>query len=144
MSTIMNTIDIEIKLDHIVELLRAKGFYEASAEFRICDAQSLSNLRLEFDYRVTAHSSRHYASITSYSLQTGERPSPTATDLFVEAFRQVAEIPTARELQVKEFVNQMEKIKESAEDLGIDGDFMNPLVALMEKLASNALPAPKG
>jgi hypothetical protein len=140
----MKTLDIEINLDRIVELLKAKGFYEASAEFRICDAQNLSNLRLEFDYKVTANSSRRYASITSYGLQTDERPNPTASDLIGEAFRQVAEIPTARELQVKEFVNKMEEVKASAEDLGIDGDFMNPLVAIMEKLASNALPAPKG
>jgi hypothetical protein len=37
----------------------------------------------------------------------------------------------------------MEALKESAEELGVDGDFMTPIVALMNKLASNALPKPK-
>jgi hypothetical protein len=138
----MNALDIQIKLDQLRELLLGKGFYEASASFTIQDSESWSSMKLEFDYKATSSSGRRYETIRPRDLSS-DGLGVTAEDIIVAAFKKVADVPTQREQLIKDFVNQLEALKTSAEDLEIDADFVNPLVGLMEKLASNALPAPK-
>lgn len=138
----MNAQDIQIKLDQLRELLLGKGFHEASASFTINNSDSWSTMKLEFDYKATPSSPRRYESVRPSDLSGDDGPA-TAEDIIVEAFKKVADTPTRRDQMIKDFVNQMEALKSSAEELEIDADFVNPLMSIMEKLASNALPAPK-
>jgi hypothetical protein len=128
------------QLDALVAALTAKGFYDASADITLRDSEGFSPFSLDLDYKVRADSGATYIRVRAYDL--GEGASIDAA--LAEAHRKIAELPTKREQEIKEFVNLMERLKTNAEDLGLDVDFVNPLMAIMEKLASNALPAPKG
>jgi hypothetical protein len=137
------THDFTAALDAIVALLEDKGFHDADAEVTIKSSGAYAPFRLEASYKVKAGGSCTYLTVRHYNLHTELGREPTVEDAFADMRRQIAELPTQREQEIKEFVNQMEALKVSAEDLGVDGDFMTPIVALMNKLASNALPKPK-
>ena len=51
----------------------------------------------------------------------------------------IQNLPTGDTLKQQDMVRLFEKGKRLAEELGIDGDFINPLVGIMEKLATNAI-----
>ena len=51
----------------------------------------------------------------------------------------IQNLPTGDTLKQQDMVRLFEKGKRLAEELGIDGDFINPLVGIMEKLATNAV-----
>jgi hypothetical protein len=137
------THDFTSALDAIVALLAAKGFHSPTAELIIRDSSASTPFRLEASYRTKPNSLNSYISVRHYNLHAELGREPTIEDAFADLREQIAELPTQREQEIKEFVNQMEALKASAEDLGVDGDFMTPIVALMNKLASNALPKPK-
>jgi len=130
-------------LDALATMVEDKGFHDASAELTLKDSGSYSPFRLEVSYKTMPGSVNSYLSVRHYNLHTELGREPTVEDAFADMRRQIVELPSQREHQIKEFVNQMEALKTSAEDLGVDGDFMTPIVALMNKLASNALPKPK-
>jgi hypothetical protein len=137
------THDFTSALDAIVALLEDKGFHDADAELTLKSSGSYAPFRLEASYKTKPNGTNSYLSVRHYNLHSELGREPTVEDAFADLRRQVTELPTQREQEIKEFVNQMEALKESAEDLGVDGDFMTPIVALMNKLASNALPKPK-
>ena len=130
-------------LDTLVRALTDKGYHDADAEFTLRNTEAHAPFRLEFSYRVKPDSSRTYCYVRHYNLQAELGREPNFDDAIDDARRQIAELPTQREQQIKDFVNQMEAIKATAEDLGVEEDFMTPIVALMRKLASNALPKPR-
>lgn len=134
---------IQADLDALVQALTAKGYYAADAEFKVRDSEAYAPIGLEYSYRVKPDSTRTYCHVHHYNLQAELGYEPVFTDALAEAKRQIAELPSQREHLIKDFVNQMESLKASAEDLGVDGDFVSPLMQLMEKLASNALPKPR-
>jgi len=134
---------IQADLDTLVQALTDKGYHDADAEFKIRNSEGYAPIGLEFSYRVKPDSARTYCNVRHYNLQAELGYEPGFTDALTEAKRQIAELPSQREQMIKDFVNQMEAIKETAEDLGVDEDFMTPIVSLMRKLASNALPKPR-
>jgi len=134
---------IQADLDTLVQALTDKGYHDADAEFKIRNSEAYAPIGLEFSYRVKPDSARTYCSVRHYNLQAELGREPSFDDARAEAHRQIAELPSQREQMIKDFVNQMEAIKETAEDLGVDEDFMTPIVSLMRKLASNALPKPR-
>ncbi len=137
------TNDYTKDLDALAAMLSDKGFFEAEAELVIKSSGSYAPFRLEAGYKTKQGGTTSYMNSRHYNLQSELGREPTIDDAFADMRRQISELPTQREQEIKDFVNQMEAIKESAEDLGVDGDFMTPIVALMNKLASNALPKPK-
>ncbi len=131
------------QLDALVATLESKGFHSPDAELTIKSSGSYSPFRLEASYKLKEGGTNTYLVVRHYNLHADLGREPTIDDAFFDMRRQIEELPTQREQEIKEFVNQMEALKASAEDLGVDGDFMTPIVALMNKLASNALPKPK-
>ena len=131
-------------LNALVAALLAKGYVEAHADLILRSDESYAPFGLDLDYKVRADATRSFRSIRYHTLATELGRSPTVGDLLAAGRALIAELPSQREQEIKDFVNQMEELKKSAESLGIEGDFVNPLLAIMEKLASNALPAPKG
>jgi hypothetical protein len=51
----------------------------------------------------------------------------------------IQNLPTGDTLKQHQLVRKMEEAARIAEELNIDADFVNPLVAIMEKLANNAI-----
>lgn len=130
-------------LDQITAALKLKGYVDPEASLMFRDSDGYTQIRLEFDYKVRESSPRTYAYVRDYKLIADGRDTSNVVDYVDTALDMVEELPTVREAAIKEFVNSLERLKEEASDLGIDAEFVNPLAAIMEKLASNALPAPK-
>lgn len=130
-------------LDQITDALKLKGYLDPEASLLFRDSDGYTQIRLEFDYKVRESSSRTYCYVRDYKLLDAGRDTSNVGDYVDTALEMVAELPTVREAAIKEFINSLERLKDEASDLGIDADFVNPLAAIMEKLASNALPAPK-
>ena len=138
------------ELDQLIAMLTAKGMLEATATLQFSGSDGYTPVRLEFDYKISPNGSRTYKTIRPFQIVEwlnglagrGDGASePMVSDYFDLAREMIEKLPTVRELRVKEFVNQVEAIKAAAEDLELDIDFVNPLAALMEKLATNALPS---
>jgi hypothetical protein len=131
----MNVQEIRIQLDAIVAALTAKGYNQPNADLIVRDSESYTQTRLEYAYRLTEDASTQYEFVRDSHVNWSTNPD----DFFGEAMKRIYEMPTVREAQIKAFVNSLEDLKSKAEDLEIDADFVNPLAALMQKLATNAL-----
>jgi len=128
-------VNYPLELNGLVELLEAKGYHEPDAIIRFRSLKSYTQIRLEFDYKARPDGLRTYKSIS----MTDTNGSMDPRDYFTEARKMIAALPTVREALIKEFVNQLEDVKQKAADLEIDVDMVNPLAELMAKLATNAL-----
>lgn len=51
----------------------------------------------------------------------------------------VRDIPSPEEIAHKAFMAQLGRLIDKGREVGVDVDFLNPLTAMMEKLATNAL-----
>jgi hypothetical protein len=131
----MNVQEIRNRLDAIVAALTAKGYNQPNADLVVRDGESYTQTRLEYAYRFTEAAGTKYETIRDSHVDWSTDPAA----FFDEAMKRIGEMPTVREAQIKEFVNSLEDLKSKAEDLEIDTDFVNPLAALMQKLATNAL-----
>jgi len=131
------------QLDAMVTKLADRGFLDASAEVQFRDSNGYTPFAVEFSYRIAEGKLPTYVRVRGHDLRL-ELMEETIEAAFQLANRKIDALPTVREQRIKDFVNQMESLKTNAEDLGLDVDFVNPLMAIMEKLASNALPSPKG
>ena len=58
---------------------------------------------------------------------------------FAEAHAWIDAIPTAEERAHQAFTASLGRLIDQGRDIGIEVDFLNPLTAVMEKLATNAL-----
>jgi len=58
---------------------------------------------------------------------------------FAEAHAWIDAIPTAEERAHQAFTASLGRLIDQGRDIGIEVDFLNPLTAMMEKLATNAL-----
>ena len=58
---------------------------------------------------------------------------------FAEAHAWIDAIPTADERAHQAFTASLGRLIDQGRDIGIEVDFLNPLTAMMEKLATNAL-----
>ena len=128
-------VNYPLELNGLVELLEAKGYHEPDAIIRFRSLKSYTQIRLEFDYKTRPDGLRTYKSIS----MTDTNGSMDPREYFTEARKMIAALPTVREALIKEFVNQLEDVKQKAADLEIDVDMVNPLAELMAKLATNAL-----
>jgi hypothetical protein len=131
----MNVQEIRNRLDAIVAALTAKGYNQPNADLIVRDGESYTQTRLEYAYRFTEADGTKYETIRDSHVDWSTDPAA----FFDEAMKRIGEMPTVREAQIKAFVNSLEDLKSKAEDLEIDADFVNPLAALMQKLATNAL-----
>ena len=59
--------------------------------------------------------------------------------LFQDAHAWIDAIPTAEERAHQAFTASLGRLIDQGRDIGIEVDFLNPLTAMMEKLATNAL-----
>jgi len=63
----------------------------------------------------------------------------TLDEWFKDAHAWIDAIPTAEERAHQAFTASLGRLIDQGRDIGIEVDFLNPLTAMMEKLATNAL-----
>lgn len=124
-----------LALDELVNALTAKGYHDPEACIRFRESNAWASITLEFDYRVDPEGLRTYERVRPGDVEFSSDPAV----FFAEAQKRIAAMPTVREALIKAFVNSLEELKSKAEDLELDVDFVNPLTAIMAKLATNAI-----
>ena len=129
-------------LDQITEALKLKGYHDPEASLTFRDPNGWSAISCNWNWQTDANARTEYASVRHSNLSVYD--DTTDVEAYVRvALEKISEMPSVHEVRIKAFVNSLERLKAEAGDLGLDADFVNPLAAIMEKLASNALPAPK-
>jgi hypothetical protein len=89
-------------------------------------------VRLELQYKVRPDST------TTYKYFTGESVSDM-DNMVIEARQYMKALKSREELDHDEFMLMLGRVMDRAKELGMDEDFVNPLTAMMKKLATNAI-----
>lgn len=89
-------------------------------------------VRLELQYKVRPDST------TTYKYFTGESVSDL-DNMVIEARQYMKALKSREELDHDEFMLMLGRVMDRAKELGMDEDFVNPLTAMMKKLATNAI-----
>jgi hypothetical protein len=99
------------------------------------DAQ---HVRFQLYYRGLS-SSEHMSETWRFNFDGDYNLQDNLTQVTEAILDFIQNLPTGDTLKQQDMVRLFEKGKRLAEELGIDGDFINPLVGIMEKLATNAI-----
>ena len=99
------------------------------------DAQ---HVRFQLYYRGLP-SSEHMSETWRFNFDGDYNLQDNLTQVTEAILEFIQNLPTGDTLKQQDMVRLFEKGKRLAEELGIDGDFINPLVGIMEKLATNAI-----
>ena len=63
----------------------------------------------------------------------------TINDMFIDINEFIGNMPTGDNLKKQSLVRKLEEVKLMTEDLNVDIDIVNPFIAIMDKLATNAI-----
>jgi len=89
-------------------------------------------VRLELQYKVRPDST------TTYKYFTGDDVA-SLDNMVIEARQYMKALKSREELDHDEFMLMLGRVMDRAKELGMDEDFVNPLTAMMKKLATNAI-----
>ena len=86
----------------------------------------------EIQYKVRDDSTTTYRSFRGESVNDLD-------DIIIETRAHIKGLKSRTELDHDEFMLMLGRVMDRAKDLGMDEDFVNPLTAMMKKLATNAI-----
>jgi hypothetical protein len=89
-------------------------------------------VRLEMQYKVREDS------VTTYKYFSGDDVA-SLDNILIEARQYIKGLKSREELDHDEFMLMLGRVMDRAKELGMDEDFVNPLTAMMKKLATNAI-----
>ena len=103
----------------------------------------LSAIRFELEYSSVPEYGSGYETfvrnLTHDDIASGIDVGAWLTETLIEAHAWIDAIPTADERAHQAFTKSLGRLIDQGRDIGIEVDFLNPLTAMMEKLATNAL-----
>lgn len=151
----MNVIEIANTLNSLETEVRAHDVVYFSLDLHINYCGNL--IYVDLDYKLTGdedNTRRTYRLRTRYSSEDGKLESEMPgrspikwggdTDEWIEVVlmdlaKHVDEIPSEGERARKAFLLQMGRAIDKGKEIGIEPEFMNPLLGMMEALSSNIL-----
>jgi len=102
-----------------------------------------SAIRFEMEYSNVPEYGNGYEtfkrSLTHDDIKDGVDVNEWLINMLQDAHDWVDAIPTAEERAHQAFTASLGRLIDQGRDIGIEVDFLNPLTAMMEKLATNAL-----
>ena len=102
-----------------------------------------SAIRFEMEYsNVPEYASKHETftrSLKHEDIELGVDADEWLINVLLDAHTWIDAIPTADERAHQAFTASLGRLIDQGRDIGIEVDFLNPLTAMMEKLATNAL-----
>lgn len=102
----------------------------------------ISAIRFELEYKASEGKYEHFIRKVTHDEFVTFGPDDVSTwfdEVFAEAHAWIDAIPTADERAHQAFTASLGRLIDQGRDIGIEVDFLNPLTAMMEKLATNAL-----
>jgi hypothetical protein len=103
----------------------------------------INAIRFEMEYSNVPEYGKGYEtfrrSLTHDEINWGADVNEWFVTVFRDAHAWIDTIPTAEERAHQAFTASLGRLIDQGRDIGIEVDFLNPLTAMMEKLATNAL-----
>ena len=103
----------------------------------------IAAIRFEMEYSNVPEYGGKYEtfsrSLTHKDIEHGINADEWLIEVLKDAHDWVDAIPTAGERAHKAFTESLGRLIDQGRDIGIEVDFLNPLTAMMKKLATNAL-----
>jgi hypothetical protein len=135
--TTINTalVDLQAKLDATEVFRQQTSFYMWG--------DGITAIRFEMEYSNVPEYGSGYEtfkrSLTHDEIKDGVDVNEWLITMLQEAHAWIDAIPTADERAHQAFTKSLGRLIDQGRDIGIEVDFLNPLTAMMEKLATNAL-----
>ena len=135
--TTINTalVDLQAKLDATEVFRQQTSFYMWG--------DGITAIRFEMEYSNVPEYGSGYEtfkrSLTHDEIKDGVDVNEWLITMLQDAHAWVDAIPTADERAHQAFTKSLGRLIDQGRDIGIEVDFLNPLTAMMEKLATNAL-----
>ena len=128
-------VDLQAKLDATEVFRQQTSFYMWG--------DGITAIRFEMEYsNVPEYGSRYETfkrSLTHDEIKDGVDVNMWLITMLQDAHAWIDAIPTADERAHAAFTKSLGRLIDQGRDIGIEVDFLNPLTAMMEKLATNAL-----
>jgi hypothetical protein len=126
----MDTAAIQKRIDKMPAAMSAKGLHMPQAEF-VLDANG--NSRIALRWYKSVEDKEHYRTSAEWFRDGSISDHLDAADQFI------AGLPSKQETQFREFMGALGNVIDLGRSNGIEVEFLNPLVATMQKLSENAL-----
>jgi hypothetical protein len=128
-------VDLQAKLDN------ADVFRQQTSLYMWGDG--ITAIRLEMEYSNVPEYGNGYEtfkrSLTHDEIKDGVDVNMWLVNLLKDAHDWVDAIPSAEQRAHDAFTKSLGRLIDQGRDIGIEVDFLNPLTAMMQKLATNAL-----
>ena len=131
MSTIYSKWELSTVMLELQQELNYREMLDPEVTWTI-STKDWTPVRLELQYKVRPDST------TTYKYFTGETVSDL-DNMVIEARQYMKALKSREELDHDEFMLMLGRVMDRAKELGMDEDFVNPLTAMMKKLATNAI-----
>lgn len=131
MSTIYSKWELSTVMLELQQELNNREMLDPEVTWTI-STKDWTPVRLELQYKVRPDST------TTYKYFTGETVSDL-DNMVIEARQYMKALKSREELDHDEFMLMLGRVMDRAKELGMDEDFVNPLTAMMKKLATNAI-----
>lgn len=131
-----------ISIEDLRLALEARDMVGVDVDFHIWTG-GITALRLELSYRTEAFGDRETLTLTlpwaELTAMSDEEVGAWMRKAISDAWDWIEAIPSAEEIAHRAFMAQLGRLIDKGREVGVDVDFLNPLTAMMEKLATNAL-----
>jgi hypothetical protein len=128
-------VDLQAKLDNADVFRQQASFYMWG--------DGITAIRFEMEYSNVPEYGSGYEtfkrSLTRDEIKEGVDVNEWFITMLQEAHAWIDAIPTADERAHADFTKSLGRLIDQGRDIGIEVDFLNPLTAMMERLATNAL-----
>ena len=131
MSTIYSKWELDEIMISIKEELKARDLIDPDVTWTI-STKDWNPVSLDIQYKVREDS------VHTYKYFRGTDVS-SLDNMVIEARQYIKGLKSRTELDHDEFMLMLGRVMDRAKELGMDEDFVNPLTAMMKKLATNAI-----
>jgi hypothetical protein len=129
--TLYSKWDLDVTMVEIKQELKDRDLLDPEVSWRI-STNDWNPVSLDIQYKVredSLHTYKYFRGQTVGDLD----------NMVIEARAYIKGLKSRAELDHDEFMLMLGRVMDRAKDLGMDEDFINPLTAMMKKLASNAI-----
>lgn len=129
--TLYSKWDLDVTMVEIKQELKDRDLLDPEVTWRI-STNDWNPVSLDLQYKVRDDS------LHTYKYFRGQTVGDI-DNMVIEAREYIKSLKSRAELDHDEFMLMLGRVMDRAKELGMDEDFVNPLTAMMKKLASNAI-----
>lgn len=129
--TLYSKWDLDVTMVEIKQELKDRDLLDPEVTWRI-STSDWNPVSLDIQYKVRDDS------LTTYKYFRGQTVGDI-DNMVIEARQYIKGLKSREELDYDEFMLMLGRVMDRAKELGMDEDFVNPLTAMMKKLATNAI-----